>query len=100
MGSDLPLEIGDKYMSELKTNERLALVRAEALVLLPALEDAAKIGTGTYIIVTEHGDAKITISAIKDENYNVDEEVMKYETKLATAAAKAEEKAAKAAAKA
>ena len=90
-------------MDTLKTAERLALVRAEAKAQLPALETAAKIGTDTYVLPVENGFAKVTISAIKDENFNLEDAVMEYEDTLderaAKAEAKAEAKAAKEAAK-
>jgi len=86
-------------MDTLKTAERLALVRAEAKEQFPALENAAKVGTDTYIMPVEHGFAKVTISAIKDEAYDLEEAVADYAAELAAKEAKAEAKAAAKAAK-
>jgi hypothetical protein len=80
-------------METLKTAERLALVRAEAKAQLPVLETAAKIGTDTYVLPVENGFAKVTISAIKDEDFDLAGEVAEYEADLADKAAKAEAKA-------
>ena len=96
---------------EMKTNERLAAVRNEAREALGALDAAVKIGTETYVMAVENGFAKVTISAIKDAEYDVEaakdayeggliEKAEKAETKAAEKAAKDAEKVAKKAAKA
>lgn len=78
---------------DMKVNERLAAVRAEARELFPALDDATKIGTETYVVAVEHGYAKVTISAIKNAEFDVEEARAEYEFELAERAAKAEAKA-------
>lgn len=89
---------------EMKANERMAAVRDEAKAMLPALENAVKVGTGEYLLVTATGVAKVTISATKDAEFDVDAAAEAYAADLAEkaekAAVKAAEKAAKDAAKA
>ena len=86
-------------MSELKVNERMALVRAEARAELGALDSAAKVGTETYIMTVADGYAKVTITAIKDAAFDLEATVAEYEAELADKAekalVKAEAKAAK-----
>lgn len=84
---------------DMKVNERLAAVRNEARAELGALDNATKIGTETYVMAVEHGYAKVTISAVKDENFDLDGARTEYEEVLAERLAKAEEKAAAKAAK-
>ena len=89
---------------DMKVNERLAAVRNEARAELGALDNATKIGTETYVMAVEHGYAKVTISAIKNAEFDVEEARAEYEFELAERAekakAKAEAKAAKEAEKA
>lgn len=78
---------------DMKANERLAAVRAEAKELFPALAEASKIGTETYIVAVEHGFAKVTISAVKDADFDVEAAVAEYVFERAEAKAKADAKA-------
>ena len=78
---------------EMKVNERLAAVRNEARAELGALDNATKIGTETYIMAVANGYAKVTISAVKDADFDVDVARAEYEEALADRAAKAEAKA-------
>ena len=84
--------------NELKTNERMAIIRAEAKEQLGALENAAKVGSGIYVLETSAGFAKVQISAIKAVDYDVEGAVNAYEIEVAEKAAKAEAKAAEKAA--
>ena len=78
---------------DMKVNERLAAIRNEARAELGALDSATKIGTETYVMAVEHGFAKVTISAIKDAEFDVEEARAEYEFELSEKAAKAEAKA-------
>jgi len=80
-------------MAELKINERLALVRSEARAELGALDGATKVGTETYVMAVEHGYAKVTISAMKDADVDVDALAADYAAELAESREKAEAKA-------
>lgn len=80
-------------MSELKTAERLALIRAEARASFPALESATKIDTDTYLMDTSVGVAKVTISAVKDPNFSIEDARTEYEDEMAAKIAKADAKA-------
>lgn len=91
MGSDLPQK-GDHTM---KVNERLTAVRTEARELFPALDGATKVGTDTYIVAVENGFAKVTISAVKDVEFNPEEARLAYEAELEVSRAKAEARATK-----
>lgn len=86
-------------MSELKTNERLALIRNEAIAELGALDNATKVGTGEFLMETANGVAKVTISAIKDADFDIAGAKAEFEASLVEKAVKAEEKAAAKAAK-
>ncbi len=78
---------------DLKPTERMALVRAEAVAALPALADATQVGTATFIMATENGNARVTVTAIKDENFDVEAERDAYVAALAAAEAKAQARA-------
>lgn len=92
-------------MDELKVTERMELVRVEVTEKFPELKGAAQIGTGVFVVPVEHGFAKVTVSAIKGVDYDVDAAIASYQADLqeradkaaAKAAAKAEKEAAKAA---
>lgn len=89
---------------ELKHNERMAAIREEAVATL-TLGDAVQVGTAEYIMETANGFARVTITSIKDPDFDVDGAREEYEAVLAAraereearAAAKAEKEAAKAA---
>jgi len=78
---------------DMKVNERLAAVRAEARELFPALDEATKVGTETYIVAVEHGYAKVAISAVKDIDFDPEAARAEYEDALEAARVKAELKA-------
>lgn len=89
---------------ELKHNERMAAIREEAVATLN-LGDAVQVGTAEYIMETANGFARVTVTAIKDFDFDVLGAREEYEAVLAAraereearAAAKAEKEAAKAA---
>lgn len=89
---------------EMKVTERMNAIREEAVSQMPVLENATQIGTATYIVATSHGYAKVTVSAVKDPEYNPDEARADYvahlEEMAEKARLKAEAKAAKEAEKA
>lgn len=81
-------------MEDLKTNERMAAIRAAAKAQLPALDSATKVGSGIFVLATEAGFAKVQISAIKDVEFDAGAAGEAYLAELAEKAVVAEEKAA------
>jgi hypothetical protein len=80
---------------ELKTQERMALIRHEvkAEIETNGFANAVKIGTDLYAFTVANGVGKVQITAIKDETFDVETAKTEYEFELAEKAAKAEEKA-------
>lgn len=82
--------------NELKITEKMALVRNAAIeAVIP--EDAVQVDTGVFMYRNEFGLAKLTVAAVKDQEFDVEKAHAEYLAKLADRAAKAEaKKAAKA----
>lgn len=79
---------------EMKINEKLAAIRAEAIDVLGVQElDMYQIGTSTYVLKTELGYAKVAISAIKDTEYDAAFEQEQYLFEKAEKERVAQEKA-------
>lgn len=76
---------------ELKATEKQALIRHEAIEASVPVE-AIQIDTGAFIYLTEYGLAKITISAIKDQTFDVGKAHAEYLAKVADRVAKADAK--------
>ena len=81
---------------ELKMTERMTAIREEAVGALN-LGDAVQVGTGEFITETANGFARVTVTAIKDPDFDVAGARAEYE---ATLAARAQREADRAAAKA
>ena len=83
---------------EMKMTERMAAIREEAIATLALVEDT-KVGTGEFIMETANGFARVTVTAIKDFDFDVEGARAAYLAHLAETAAKAEAKAIEKAAK-
>lgn len=79
--------------------EKMALARDLAVASLTLPEQKYQVGPATYVIETEQGYVKVTVSAVKGTDYDPAEEQAQYEYERAEAKAKADERKAKAEAK-
>lgn len=57
-------------MPELKQNEKLALIRKEALEVLALPESAIQVDGAEFVLALEHGLAKVSVTAIKSADYD------------------------------
>lgn len=66
-------------MAELKQSEKLELIRKGVMSVIAIPENATKVGTATFIVETENGYGKVTVSAIKDPDFDPKEAQAEYE---------------------
>lgn len=86
-------------MAELKQSEKLELIRKGVMELIAIPENAVKVGTATFIVETENGFGKVTVSAIKDPDFDPEEAKAEYEFERDEAAKSAADRKEKADAK-
>lgn len=86
-------------MAELKQSEKLELIRKGVMELIAIPENAVKVGTATFIVETENGYGKVTVSAIKDADFDPNEAKAEYDFEREEAENAATDRKAKAEAK-
>ena len=79
--------------------ERMAKARENAVAMLNLPEKRWHTAVGTYVVETPDGYVKITVSAVKDEDFNPEQAQSEYEFDREEARVKAEKRKAEADAK-
>lgn len=56
--------------TKMTTAEKMSAIRAQAREVISLPEEKYQVGTDTYVVETEHGYAKVTISAVKAKDFD------------------------------